>query len=416
LICRERRMTSRERITAAWEGKSHDHAPMTTWCFGFQPPEDLKWKTGGKKVNFWYTTRIERTSVLSEPWSVEDDFKRILAWRSLGIDDVLEVSVPWGIDPEVKWVDSAENRLNGSVPAMTREYSTPSGRLRHTVKKTDEEPGDGWVRQPDHVPLFDDFNIPRGIEHAVSSPDDIQRVGHLYRAPDEKARQDFDKRMKIVGAFGREHGVPVQAWVAFGMDGVIWLTGVEGAVLMAMDAPSTFGKLVDTIAEGDYGRAELACSDSGIDMICQRGWYSSLDFWSPKLFDEFVCPHLKEIAGLAHKHGKNFGYVMTTGVEALGTRLMESGVDVLYFIDPVQDTISVERARELLGGGMTLVGGTNSVSLASKDTRRIIEEVRRAMDVLGPTGRFILHPVDAIFPDTPWESLKVMIDTWKEYI
>ncbi len=410
-------MTSRERITAAWEGKSHDHVPMTVWCFGFEPPEELKWDKNGKKVNYWYTTRIERTSVLSEPWDVEDDFKRVLAWKSLGIDDVLEVSVPWGIDPEVTWEDtSAEVRKPVVISVMTREYSTPSGRLTHTVKKTGEAPEDGWVVQPDHVPLFDDFNIPRGIEHAVASPDDIPRIRHLYKAPDEKARKEFNNRMKIVRSFSSKYGVPVQAWVAFGMDGVIWLTGVEEAVLMAMDNPGIFRKLVDTIAEGDYGRSELACLDPDVDMICQRGWYSSLDFWSPRLFDEFVYPHLTEITGLAHKNGKKFGYVMTTGVEVLGKRLMDAGVDVLYFVDPVQDTISIEKARELFGGGMTLVGGTNSVTLASKDSGKIKSEVRRAMDVLGPTGRFILHPVDAIFPDTPRESLKVMIETWKEYI
>ena len=37
------------------------------------------------------------------------------------------------------------------------------------------------------------------------------------------------------------------------------------------------------------------------------------------------------------------------------------------------------------------------------------------MDVLGPTNRFILHPVDAIFPDTPWSGIEAMIEAWKEY-
>jgi len=31
------------------------------------------------------------------------------------------------------------------------------------------------------------------------------------------------------------------------------------------------------------------------------------------------------------------------------------------------------------------------------------------------TKRFILHPMDAIFPDTPWEGLETMIDEWKKY-
>ena len=71
--------------------------------------------------------------------------------------------------------------------------------------------------------------------------------------------------------------------------------------------------------------------------------------------------------------------------------------------------------RDLLARRVTVVGGTNAVSLASRDLKRIRDEVRRALDVLGPTQRFILHPVDAIFPDTPVESVMTMIEAWQQY-
>jgi uroporphyrinogen-III decarboxylase len=64
---------------------------------------------------------------------------------------------------------------------------------------------------------------------------------------------------------------------------------------------------------------------------------------------------------------------------------------------------------------MTVVGGINSISLESADRGRIHREVRDAMEVLGPTKRFILHPVDSIFPGTPWEGIETMIEAWKEY-
>ena len=32
-----------------------------------------------------------------------------------------------------------------------------------------------------------------------------------------------------------------------------------------------------------------------------------------------------------------------------------------------------------------------------------------------PADRFILHPVDALFPDTPWEGVKNLIEIWKQY-
>jgi len=62
---------------------------------------------------------------------------------------------------------------------------------------------------------------------------------------------------------------------------------------------------------------------------------------------------------------------------------------------------------------MTLVGGTNSLTLASRDSQKIKDDVHRAIDILGPTKRFILHPVDALFPDTPWTGVEAMIEAWK---
>jgi uroporphyrinogen-III decarboxylase len=105
---------------------------------------------------------------------------------------------------------------------------------------------------------------------------------------------------------------------------------------------------------------------------------------------------------------------MTTGVEVLGSRLMASGVDVLYFVDPVQDALTVERARELFGGRMTLVGGVNSTTFSSLSKEEIKRQVHRAMAALADTGRFILHPVDALHPDTDWGGLEAVIEAWKE--
>lgn len=408
-------MTSRERILAAWDGRAVDHIPLTTWCFGFTAPAHLRWERNGRQIKHWYSMRLEHIHTLPNPWSLEDDFCRVLAWRSLGVDDVLDVSVPWSVHPEVTWTDGTiAPSAQGECPVMTRNYRTPAGPLRHAVRKTGENPGEGWVTQPSHVPLIEDYNIPRAVEHAVSSPRDVPAVRYLYAPPDDAARSWFAERMDRVRAFAQKHGAPVQAWSAFGMDAAFWLAGTEGAIMMAMEEPEAFGALIDTIAEADLARTELAASTAGVDMVVQRGWYSSTDFWSPRLFEQFVYPHTRELAAAAHRHGKEFGYVMTTGVETLGPRLADAGVDVLYFVDPVQDGLSVARARQLFGDRMTIVGGTNALTLASGDRVRIQEEVKRAIEQSQPGNRFILHPVDAIFPDTPWEGVQAMIEAWEE--
>ncbi|MCL5104312.1 MAG: hypothetical protein M1133_09385 [Armatimonadetes bacterium] len=408
-------MTSKERIIAAWNGKPSDRVPLTTWCFGLGVPEHVTWQKNGRSVRHWYSLRMEHLHTLPEPWELEDDFKRVLAWHSLGVDDILDVSVPWGTDPEMSWTDSHVPACHyDKYPILLREYQTPSGPLRHAVRQTGEDTGTGWVVQPDHVPLFEDYNIPRAVDHIVSNPNCVSAIRHLYTPPDDNAREWFAARMAAIRPFADQHGVPVQAWSAFGMDGAVWLTGTQGAILMALDAPNAFAELLEIIAKADRGRTELAASTPGVDMVVQRGWYSSVDFWSPALFEEFVYPHVCELVDIAHRNGVKFGYVMTTGVGVLGHRLADAGVDVLYFVDPVQDGISLEKAREL-DSRMTLVGGTNALSLASGDQDRIREEVRCSLDVLGPGNRFILHPVDAIFPDTPWDGVEAMIEAWQDY-
>jgi len=89
--------------------------------------------------------------------------------------------------------------------------------------------------------------------------------------------------------------------------------------------------------------------------------------------------------------------------------------DVLYFADPIQDKLSLELAAELQGDRMPLVGGANALSLASGKNGRIEMEVKPEIEVLAPTQRFILHPVDAIFPDMPWSGVKRLIQAWHKY-
>lgn len=411
-------MTSKDRILAAIRGEPADHVPLTTWCFGLPAPSHLSWETNGHPVPYWYSMRLEHLHTLSHPWTLEDEFKRADAWLSLGIDDVLEASVPWSQDPAVTVSDSVipvgARAGDPRYPVMVREYETPSGPIRHAVRKTGDE-GPGWPTQPDCVPLIEDYNIPRAVEHAVSGPSDVEAVKHLFAPPNQDQEAWFSQRMTSMKAFADEKGLFTQAWTGFGMDAAVWFCGTEGAIMLAMDAPKAFGRLMDIIAETDYTRTELAVTNDAVDMVCQRGWYSSTDLWSPSLFDQYVFPHLAELTALAHRHGKKFGYVMTTGVETLGPRLADAGVDLLYFVDPVQDGIALETVRDTLASRMTVVGGTNALSLQSGNLGRIRDEVRRAIDILGPTNRFILHPVDAIFPDTPWAGVEAMIEAWREY-
>ena len=401
-------LTSRERLLGVIEGKEVDHLPFYSWVFGFTAPESLRWKKNGKDVPHWYTMRMEHIHTIPEPWDIEDDFKRVKAWLSLGVDDILDVSMPWGIHPEVEIKDWQEGDI------LCRGYKTPSGILLQKVRKTEEEIPSGWVIQPDKPRLFEDFNLPRGIKFPVEKEEDLPKLKHLLAEPTQNQRKDYEERMSLIKKFSQQNGVLVQGWPIFGMDGVIWLCGIERAVMVAMTEPDFFQELVDAIYDFDLMRTEMMIDIGGVDMIVQRGWYSSTDFWSPNLFRQYVLPNLKKLVSLVHQAGLKYGYVMTTGVMNFLEDLEEAGVGLLYYVDPGQDKVDLNQVREKLKGHMAVAGGINtSLTLKQGNAKEIKQAVFDAIRILG-NKKFILSPVDALFPDTPWESVETMIKAWHE--
>jgi hypothetical protein len=414
-------LNSRERLLTAIRCEEPDHVPLLCWCFGFTAPPHLRWQHNGREVVHWYTMRVEHIHTLPEPWSVRDDFQRVRRWLDLGLDDVLDVSPPWGVHPEVRirdWQElptASERSASEPHPLLCREYQTPAGVLRHVVRRTGEAPIPGWVVQPDHVPLFEDFNIPRGVRHAVVDPEDLPKLRYLLQDPTADQLASYRERMALVRRFAREQGVLVQGWSAFGMDAVVWLCGVERAVLAAMTEPDFFQELVDVIHAFDRRRTEIMLDVGSVDVVVQRGWYSSTDFWSPTLFRRFVLPGLKKLVGLAHQAGARFAYVMTTGALPMAELLLAAEIDLLYYVDPVQDRrADLAAIREKFRGQIAVAGGVNSaVTLKSGSREEIRQAVHTAIRTLGPGG-FIMAPVDALFPDTPWSNVEAMIEAWRE--
>jgi hypothetical protein len=408
-------MNSRERLLTAISCQEPDHVPLLCWCFGFQPPAHLRWRRAGREVAYWYTMRLEHLHTLPQPWTVEDDFERVKRWFSLGLDDVLEVSPPWGTHPEVRFRDWQEPpTATEPHTLLCREYDTPAGRLRHIVRKTGEEVAPGWVIQPDHVPLIEDYNIPRGVKHAVAGPEDLPKLRYLLQPPTAEQLSAYRQRMARVRRFAQEQGVLVQGWSAFGMDAVVWLCGVEGAIMLAMTDPESFQELLEIVHAFDRMRTQLMLEVGGVDMVVERGWYSSIEFWSPSIFRRYLVPRIRELAVLAHQAGCKFAYTMTTGALPLADLLLEAGIDLLYFVDPVQDGADLRAVKEKFGGKMAVAGGINSgVTLARGNREEIAQAVQQAMEILAPGGGFILAPVDAIFPDTPWSSVEAMISAWR---
>ena len=262
--------------------------------------------------------------------------------------------------------------------------------------------------------MIEDFNIPRGVKHAVAGPDDLSKLRYLLCDPTAEQLAAFRQRMAQIRRFADREGVLVKGWSAFGMDLAVWLMGVEGAVMAAMTQPDFFAELIAIVGAFDRRRTEILLEVGGVDVVAQRGWYSSTDFWSPKLFRRFLLPEIKGVSTLAHQAGLKFAYTMTMGAHTMADALADAGVDVLYYADPVQDKSDLAEVKAKFRGKVAIAGGVNSaVTLGSGTPEEIRQAVHAAAAVLGPDG-YIMSPVDAIFPDTPWTSVEAMIAAWQE--
>ncbi len=410
-------MESRARLLAAIRYEPVDHTPLLAWCFGFAPPPELCWQRTGRAVAHWYTGRLEHIHTLPEPWQLpEDDFARVRAFLSLGLDDMIEVSVPWSLSPQVEVRDWQEPpSAREPYPLLCREYQTPAGPLRHSVRSTRERLEPGWVVQPDEVQLLEDFNIPRGVKHALAGPADLAPLAYLLGDPTPEQAVVYRTRMAAIRAFAEAEGVMVQGWSAFGMDMAVWLMGVEPAVLAGVNDPDYFQAVLNVIADFDRRRTAFLLAEGGVDMVVQRGWYSSTDFWSPKLFRRYMLPMLADRAAQAHAAGALFAYTMTTGALPMADSLLEAGVDLLYYLDPPDARSDMAAVKHRCAGKLALAGGISSgVTLASGQPAAVRQAVQQSMVVLAPGSGFILAPVDALFPHTPWQSVQAMIEAWRD--
>ena len=381
-------MHPRERLLRTIACEQADRVPLHFHLFGFRPPPHLAWK---------------------------DEFERVKRWHSLGVDEFLGAKAPTVQHPEVtsrSWQEAPTADMPYTV--LHKEYTTPAGTITQAVRWADFNEDNGWHRQPKEVQIMDDFNVSRAVKHPVTGLEDLPVLRHLLGDLDEERLPDLGQRVARLKEFAEEEGSVVVGVGPHGTDAAIWLCGVEGAIMAAVDRPDFFAELLDVIHYLDKRKTE-ALLDAGVDMIQRRGWYDTTRFWSPALYRRFIKPRLAELADMTHQAGAKFAYTMSCGVTPLLDDIVDVGIDLLEHIDPVQGGDDLATVKAALDGKVAVLGGINSaVTLGSGTKEEIRAAVNHAMEVMAPGGGFILSPVDCLFPDTPWSSVETVIDAWRE--
>jgi hypothetical protein len=374
-------LSSRARLLAALECRGTDHVPC---CFSaFQ--------------------------ALRQQCADEREFvDRQLA---MGLDAVVQVpSPPVRHDPRVRVVETCEQEAGEPYPVLRKEYRTPSGTLRVEVVKTPDWPAG------EHIPLFEDFLIPRARKLLVTWDDPLEALPYVLGPLTSGDASRLEVRYREAKALAAER--ELLTMVCYGMVGDVacWLAGIEPLTMLAVDDPSFLHRFIGIIEEWNTRQMEMVLRE-GVDLVVRRAWYEHADVWSPRLYREFLLPGLRRDAAQAHGAGAKFGYLMSCGSLPLVDMMVEAGVDVLLGVDPAQDRMmDLAELKRKAAGRLCLWGGVcGYLTVERGTTEEIRAQVRRALSLLAPGGGFILSPVTNIRDDSEqaWANVAALVDEWK---
>jgi len=385
-------MSSRERMLAALSGKKPDHVPCCFMLFGAMR------KKSRDPLDY-----VSRQLDMGLDAYVELPGRPIgLARETSEHYDLYGLPVRFGTGVTVSNWTEGENMIH-------REYLTPSGRLVTTVIRTDD-----WVHG-DRVPLFDDYVIPRARKRLITGRDDLGALRHLLIPPSADEIRAFRDDAKRARRFAADRDVVTAgAWGVL-FDAACWLCGMEELSQAAIEDPEFLDELLEIIHGWNAKRMEILL-DERPDLMIRRSWYETVDMLSPANYRRFILPPLQKDARQCHAAGCKLAIITTSAYTPLLDLYIESGVDALIGLDPVQDSrADFALTKGKLGGKIGLWGGVNGFVTVERGTDDDVRKaVRDAARVLAPGGGFILSPVDNVRDDGPLAraNVEAFIDEW----
>ena len=403
------RMTSKERLQAVMRHEPVDRLPLTVEgiCHGWAKFAQGRYPNPFERVQFYQELGLDCGMIFEYPFDWLPDSVKIREWQ--------------------------EQR--GAEAILHKEYATSAGTLRQVVRDTDDylplqsqdqvteaEPERGshpTGHCGKHIPLFCDHNVPatRSLHYLVENTGHLDGLEQLLNPLAPRAVDRFYQTLKEAKQFCNKHQIVLSLY-AWGVgDPLMWLSGVEPILAMAMEDKETLHRYVEIVSRWHRKTMEVAL-DAGVDHIVRRGWYESTDFWSPALYREFLLEPLRQEVTLAHQAGVTVDYVMASGSAPLLEMMAAAGIDMLSNLDPLAPNTDIRAIRQQIGGTVALCGGINNWQVLEQGSEEQVRQaVLAAIDAFTPSTGCLLAPSDVIFNGEPAimeRNFHVMVDTWKK--
>lgn len=245
--------------------------------------------------------------------------------------------------------------------------------------------------------------------HVVEYPlKGLNLRGYIFPDPEDPSRFAH-----LLSLLKKKKELFVLAWVGDFWERATFICPPE-ELLTAFHLKASFvEELLDKIASYNLATAKELIS-YGVDGLCLSDDYGTQKalLMSPKQWRHFIKPHLAELFSLAHKRNL-FALLHSDGnIKEIIPDLIEIGLDVLNPVQP--ECMDPYEIKKEFGKELCLWGAIGTQQLLNKATVfQVKKEARRAKEILGKDGGYILGPGITVQKDCPLENILALIDETK---
>lgn len=195
-----------------------------------------------------------------------------------------------------------------------------------------------------------------------------------------------------------------------------YLRGLENLLGDMILAPDIFDAMVDRMTDFyvAYFDRLFSAASGRIDILRIADDMAMQDrlLISPAAFDRHIAPRLARLIDMAHRHGVMVMFHSCGAVVPLIDRLIDLGVDVL---DPIQvraKGMDPARLKSRFGDRIALHGSIDTQYVLPRGTPEDVRlEVGRMIDILAPSGGFVLAPSHVLQTDVTTENILALYET-----
>jgi uroporphyrinogen decarboxylase len=251
---------------------------------------------------------------------------------------------------------------------------------------------------------------PVPIDAPLKDPTDLKSL----KVPDPRSEWHFETLAKAVDRFGGKRAVIFRAQDSFSIPR--YLRGVESMLTDFILHPQLVRDMVEIAVAYNSALAQRAV-ELGANAIFASDDYCDNrgPMMSPRHFQEFLLPGLKQVVSAVHAAGVPFIKHTDGNARPILDDLIASGIDCLDPLDPLGG-MDLAEMKARVGPRVCLKGNVNIGGALSLGTpEEVRAETLACLRAGMPGGGYILSTSNSVMASVKPENYAAMLDTLRHY-